>query len=304
MANFSHKSEYTPRVRNDSCGFFHGDDNVPTEEAERKYYDLACVIASIYKINLAVSAAPWTGAEADPPVNNCLFSPAVGLLRNERVGRQVLLTRFDFRALIQSVGVFQTSSYPMSSPIVRLVLYLDRANVGSQPPGANVIFSGATPNLYHIIDPPNSSRLTRFQILKDETITVPTHTQYSETDPTVFVTPLPVAVNWFLEFPEPLLFTFNNLPGQTVGSLVGRSLHLLCASHASVWNVGLTDFVNCTLAYRSRATFIEFEENTSQNFQESFQDSSECSESECSESECNYSSDFSEYSFSSCDDEF
>jgi len=77
----------------------------------------------------------------------------------------------------------------------------------------------------------------------------------------------PTFVNWKIHFDKPLLFQFRN-DNEFADSVVGNSFHLLAASHAT--SILFNPFeppvsspspgsLEVWLSYRSRVTFIEFE---------------------------------------------
>lgn len=204
----------------------------PFSQSESKYFES-------YKAATAISeAVTWAGSELDPVTSSgsqdTLFAPTIGTTAYSRVGRKVSLYKISMRGLI-STTVLQDQADIVSSPAVRVIIYIDKQTNGLQAQGEDVmaLWQPSTAGTDTIESAfcsfQNPANFGRFQVLRD--IIYRPRIVTSGTDGTGTtsqnVSQIPFKIT--IKFKKPLVIKFNeaqNISG-SVADIVDNSLHII-----------------------------------------------------------------------------
>lgn len=221
----------------------------PFSQTETKYHEAGLDATAISE------ATTWAGSELDPVASpvNCLFAPEQGTGINQRIGRKVLLHKIAMRGLIDT-AVLQDQADIVSSPAVRVIIYVDKQTNGVQSQGEDVMAvfnSGGYPSIninsaFACFQ--NVNNFGRFQVLKDVIYTpriVTAGTDGTNTN-SMNVSQIPFKIN--IKFPKPLEVRFDGTTNYgSVADIVNNSVHIIAIKSG-------TAFAS-TLSYVCRSYF-------------------------------------------------
>lgn len=207
---------------------------------ESKYFD------SFGQVTVAEST-DWTSTEADPGTLNTLFVPQEGSDLDNRIGRQVHVTRMAIRGII-AVTAESALATMLNLPAVRLILFQDQQTNGVQAQGEQLMAApGAATQALTFSTFQNTANFGRFRVLRDKTVKLGLQASFNDaaTTGTVATQHIPFKMN--VRFRTPMSVRFNATNGGTIGDIVDNSFHLL----AQKSGVGFTH----TLSYQCRTYY-------------------------------------------------
>lgn len=206
---------------------------------ETKYFDTEKQFGAI------VASASWTGTMIDPATFNTLCVPQVGAGVNQRIGKQIMITKLKLRGHIQCPA--QSNQTVADAPTkVRIILVLDKQTNSAQMTGTQLMQTVTnTENCVNSFQ--NIDNFGRFIVLKDKVITMESPTiSYDGTnvEQSGLIRNFKIDIN----FKKPVKVRFNATNGGTIADIVDNSLHMVAVSS----NTDLAPNIcyNCRVCYK------------------------------------------------------
>lgn len=208
-------------------------------KGEMKYFDTNRSL-------VAVAASPtWTSVSVNPATINTLFCPTVGSAINQRIGREVKVSKIKIRGCFE-VAPQQNQLIGDYPSVIRLVLVQDTQTNATQMTGTQLMSSGST-TLDGVNAFQNLDNFGRFRVLKDKHITLQNpNTAYDGTN-----LEQQGLIRYFKithVFKKPISVRFNATNGGDIADIVDHSFHLL--SNASSTSLDPKITYNCRVCYK------------------------------------------------------
>lgn len=187
---------------------------------ESKYFDTTLASTAI------AEGVSWAGTELDPAAN-CLFYPSEGNDINNRVGRKVSVTKIHLRGTI-TMPVLQDQMDVVSSPFIRLILYMDQQTNAAQAQGEDVMATPGTGSAVNTVASfQNPANFGRFRVLRDKIYHAKDLYTINDAAATGSLGMAQIPVNLKYTFKRPLIVKFNATNGGTIADIVDNSFHLI-----------------------------------------------------------------------------
>lgn len=217
---------------------------------ETKYFDSELDATTI----TAVTTTWPAGTMKDPSVTpvagiNTLFCPKDGSAINQRIGRQVFVTKIKIHGQISVANQSGVSTADPAS-LIRLLLVQDTQTNAAQMTAASLLQDGAsvaaTINTFQ-----NLSNFGRYRVLKDKFFTMQNPNMANDTGATGGCVQAGLVKNFkiSIKFRRPVQVRFNATNGGTIADIVDNSFHLICGTNNAT--------IVPQLAYYSRICYTE-----------------------------------------------
>lgn len=201
----------------------------PFAQTETKYVDGALSAQAISE------ATTWVGSELDPNApTQTLFAPEQGTQVYQRIGRKVSLFKLSIRGVITNTALSDQADV-VSSPAVRIIVYMDKQTNGTQSQGEDVMALGdvADTNVADTTELAFSSfqnvkNFGRFRVLKDviyrpRIVTAVTDGASTSSQNT---SQIPFKLNIKFRKPVQVRFDLSSTSG-SIADIVDNSFHMI-----------------------------------------------------------------------------
>lgn len=212
----------------------------PMGQSESKYWE-------VYKAATAISeGTSWVGSELDPVTTSgsadTLFAPTIGTSVYNRIGRKVALYKIAMRGVI-STTVLQDQVDIVSSPAVRVIIYVDKQTNGIQSQGEDVMAlwlpsgNGAATIESAFSAFQNVANFGRFNVLKDIIYRPRIVTSGTDGANTTSQNVSQIPFKIVIKFKKPLTIKFNETSSATgsVADIVDNSLHIIATKSGTAF---------------------------------------------------------------------
>lgn len=211
----------------------------PMIASESKYTDSGIDATAISE------GTTWVGSELDPlaPANT-LFAPPQGAGIDERIGRRVALYKLAIRGVISTTAL-QDQADIVSSPGVRIVVYVDKQTNGIQSQGEEVMALGSPASAFALTATQetafnsfqNINNFGRFHVLKDKTYTPRIVTSGTDGASTTSQCVSQICFKMVIKFRKPLMIKFDGSTGSygSVADIVDNSIHLIAVKSSTAF---------------------------------------------------------------------
>lgn len=216
-----------------------------TGTPERKYFDTSM------DNGVVGGNADWTATEMTPDGTGSFVSMVQGTGIANRVGRKICVKKFQIRGCLISAALSDQADAPSLSPIIRMILAVDKQANGTIVQGETVMTDGGSSN-GNCFSYQNTDNFGRFTFLKDVTYVLQQSNSFNDnavagpasTGSVGFTTKL---FKFTYKPRKPFYIHFNATNGGTSADIVDNALFLL--AHVSAASPVVNMRYNARLTY-------------------------------------------------------